>query len=84
MDILGGGVQRAGRQIQIQRQGVLFLAGNHGKNGVQLDQIGLIRFQKRIQFFYEVLHLLIDGFVIVEFLEADGKFHERTCRISEQ
>jgi hypothetical protein len=25
------------------------------------------------------LHLLLDGFVMIEILETDGKFHERTC-----
>ena len=75
-----GGVERAGGERQVERQCVIVFAGNLGKDGVKLDEIGLVGFQKGVQFSDGAMHLLLDGFVMIEVLETDGKFHKRTCR----
>ena len=74
------GVHRAGGQGQVQREGMLFFVRILRKNSVQLNQVGLITFQQLHQFFRRACSLSFDGFVRVDMLVADRKFHECTCR----
>lgn len=84
MFIIGRSVQRTCGQREIQRKSVFLGAGNFAKYGVELDQIRLITFQKRIQFAHRAFKLLIDRIVTLDIFETDGEFHMRTCRICER
>lgn len=77
--VAGGGLERAGGQSEIQRERMFFGAGDFGKYGVKRNEIGLIGFQKRIQFGYGSFKLLVDGIVTLDIFETDGEFHVRTC-----
>jgi hypothetical protein len=83
MLVAGGGVQRSGGKREIQSECVFFGAGDFRKYGVEQNEIGLIGFQKRIQFCDGSFKLLVDGIVTLDFFETDGEFHVRTCRICE-
>jgi hypothetical protein len=83
MFVAGGSVKRTRGQGQIQSECVFFGAGNFRKYSVQQDQIGLVSFQKRIQFGDGAFQLLFNGIVAFDIFETDGEFHKRTCRIFE-
>jgi hypothetical protein len=76
-----GGVQHAGRQGEIQAEGILFLAWAERKNSMQLHQVRFITFQELGEFFYRTRSLSLCGFVRFDMLVVDGKFHACTCRI---
>ena len=83
MFIAGRGVQRTGGKREVQRECVLFGAGDFRKYGVEQNQIGLIRPQKCVQFCYCSFKLLVDGIVTLDIFETYREFHMRTCRICE-
>jgi hypothetical protein len=81
--VAGRGVERAGRKREVQSECVFFGAGDFGKYGVEQNKIGLIGFQKRVQFGYSSFKLLVDWVVTLDLFETYGEFHMRTCRICE-
>lgn len=71
MFIDSGSVKCSGGKSQIQCESVFIFAGKFCKYGVKLHEIRRVRFQKNIQFFDGVFHLLFNGFAIFEILETD-------------
>lgn len=79
MDVGRSGVQRSGGKSEIESERVFLLAWNFGKNCVELNEIRFVSLQECVQFSDGALHLLLNGFVMIEILETDGEFHKRTC-----